>query len=289
MHRSLRALSLAVMLSSPMLAAGCAADTSDDEIPAIDESTEDVVSASKLVGEYGEGRGRFASMALRQLTEGGRRTNRFEAQQIVQCVQAPCPTVAVSGKWFARSGSLTLYPEGQPRETYKVTLDGRKLSFTDARGVRVAELERRIPAPGGVTEALARHGVPRMKAEIEEVEVAAQEGAQGVEVKFPEAFDQALELFLSDTEGGLPSTVAEFEDDLREECGQGADLVRCLANSPSTSVRLQKRSDDTAPYGEGAEASWVIVFSLSHFTDHGYFAVVPKKHGGEAPYVYAFN
>jgi hypothetical protein len=262
---------------------GCGSDGSLDPIG---EGNADVVSAQKLAGVYKDGEGQLSALNLAQVEVEGRKTNRYEAERIVQCVRAPCPTVTIKGKWFARDDTMTLYPDSGFRETYRVKLEGRKLALFDADDVLVAELTRQIPAPAGIQEILARHGVPEMRSEIDGNELDAQERAPGLEVKFSEAFDAAVKLFLTE-ESGLAGNAFEFEDELREECGDNADLVRCLANSPRTSVSLMKR-DETAPDGESPRSAWVITFFVDDFTDHGYYAIVPKKRG-EAPYVYAFN
>jgi hypothetical protein len=277
---------LVVLMSLLPAAAGCAADTAD-EIAAIDESTADVVSVSKLIGRYESGTGRFASLTFSQVAEGGRRSNRYEGKQIVQCTRAPCPTTAVSGKWFAAGSSLTLYPTNQPRESYKATLSGTSLLLEDAAGTDIAELTKVIPAAGGIAEALAKHGVPNMTSEIDEAEADKQGAAPGVVVSFADALDKALEMFLTD-ESALRGNVAEFEDDLREECGAAADLVLCLANAPRTTIRLMTLEGDTAPWGDDPKEAWVFEFFVDDFTDHGYYAVIPKN-GDAGAHVYAFN
>ncbi|MDF2695658.1 MAG: hypothetical protein K0S65_4041 [Labilithrix sp.] len=286
MFRRSLVLFAALSFASVPFFAGCAADASDEEVAPVDEATDDVVSVSKLLGQYIEGQGRYASLSLSQVTENGRRTNRYEGKQIVQCTRAPCPTVAVHGKWFASKTSLTLYPEGQPRESYKAALDGTKLTLTNAQGVHIAELTKAVPAPNGVGAALQKHGVPNMRVEIDAAEIAKQASAPGVTVSFDAAIDQALELFLTD-QGALRGTTDEFADDLQEECGANTDLVLCLANAPRTYIRLQKLEDETAPGGESANEAWVFVFFVEDFTDHGYFAVIDKK--GQGAHVYAFN
>lgn len=270
--------------TTPFLA-GCAVDEAS-EIVAVDEGTADLSAASKLLGEYGSGRGRYASLSLTQETVNGKRVNRFAAKQIVQCVKAPCPTLDVGGKWFAKDSTLTLYPTDAPRESYKFSQTGEKLTLKDAKGVAIAALEKVVPAAPNVASALKKHGVPNMSVEIDSAEVAKQSFAPGVKVKFDSALDKALDLFLTSDEA-LRGNVGEFEDDLKEECGAKADLVLCLANDSRTSIRLAKLGEDSAPYGETANEDWVFVFFVDDFTDHGYYAIVPKD--GGAASVYAFN
>jgi hypothetical protein len=290
MFRSSFALFRTVLISSALVvggsfAAGCAADT-EEELSPVDEASADLVSVNKLLGRFEEGRGRYASLVFSQKLEAGRKVNRFEGKQVVQCVTAPCPQVDVSGKWFARSSTLSLYPENGPRETFKANIVENKLTLDNAQGVRVGELTKAIPAPNDVATALNKHGVPNMKVEIEQAEVALQASKPGVTVSFADAVDKAIELFLTE-EDGLRGTTGEFAEDLAEECGGNTDLVRCLANAPRTSIRLQKLTDETAPYGDDAKDAWVFVFYVDDFTDHGYFSVIAKD--GSGSYAYSFN
>ncbi len=255
-------------------------------IDPVEEGTAEVSAASKLVGSYKEGKGKLSSLTLAQPEVEGRKTNRYELEQFVQCVRAPCPTLTVKGKWFARGETITFYPDHGARETYRVALEGRTLSLADDDEVVVAELVRQIPAPTGIVETLAKYRVPEMRSEIDGNEVDAQERGRGIEVKFAEAFDTGVRLFLTQ-ESGLAGTALEFEDDLREQCGDQTDLVRCLANSPRTSVSLMALRE-SAPGGESPRDAWILTFFVDDFTDHGYYAVVPKRRG-EEPFVYAFN
>ena len=281
---SILLLSLAVAASP--LVSGCSGSADLEDLAPIDEATDDVVSVSKLLGSYSEGRGLYASISFTQTKVSGKKQNRFEAKRIVQCVTAPCPAVDVSGRWYTRSGTLSLYPEGGSTETYKTKLVDRTLTLSNKSGLEIAKLTKAIPAPTDVPAILAKHGVPKMRVEIDPNEVTNQASATGVTTKFAAALDKSLGLFLTEA-SALKGTANEFADDLQSECGS-TDLVRCLANAPRTSVRLLGLSDDTAPHGESAAASWVFVFFVDDFTDHAYFAVVPKK-GNEAAYVYAFN
>jgi hypothetical protein len=278
---------LAVSVVSLAALSGCGGAGDDPELSPVEESQDELQTAAKLVGDYTEGRGRYASLSLLQVSERGRKVNKFEAEQIVQCVRAPCPTMKLAGKWFARGSDLTLYPEGRDRMTFRVKLDEGKLTLKDARGVDVAELTKAVPAPSGVEEILSRHRVPNMKVQIDQAEVDAQQRASGVMVKFKDALDKAVELFLTD-EQGLKGNIQGMEDDVREQCSGQRDLVRCIANDPQTSVSLLKRSDESAPQGETAADGWVIVFFTSSFTDHGYYAVISKSQAGEAS-IYNFN
>jgi hypothetical protein len=262
---------------------GCAEQSALEDIT---EGSDDVVSAAQLAGSYSDGKGRLATLSLLQVRSEGRTTNQYEAERIVQCARPPCPTVTVKGKWFTRDGVLTFFPDGGGSETFRTTLLDRTLSLFDGNGVLVTQLTRQLPSPEGIAASLAKHGVPQMRTEIDDNEVNAQARRPGVEVAFREAFDLALELFLTD-ESALLANALHFEEDLRDECGMKADLVRCLANAPRTSVSLMPRGE-TAPFGESPDEAWVITFFVDDFTDHGYFAIVPQKRD-QAPHIYAFN
>ncbi len=283
---TLRSIALCAALAlGSSLVTGCAADTTD-EIAAVDEATADLSSVSKLLGQYAEGSGRYASLSLTQVTENGKRVNRYVGKQVVQCVRAPCPQVDVGGRWFASASSLTLYPNGQPRESYKVKLEGTKLTLSNAQGVSIAELNKVVAAPPEIASALQRHGVPNMKVDIDPAEIAAQAAEAGELMPFATALDSALEMFLTD-DAALKGTTQEFADSLTEECGSNTDLVRCLANSPRTKIHLMTRASDGAPEGESVSDAWIFEFFVDDFTDHGYYAIVPKT--DDMPYVYAFN
>lgn len=276
---------VAVVLS----AVGCASPSADpDDLAPVGEGDGEMTSVSALVGSYGEGKGRFASLVLAQTTEGGTRRNTFEAEQIVQCVRAPCPTVNVKGRWFARGTTLSLYPEGDAALTFRTKIQGDSLVLSDKNGTAIAELVKQPAAVPGVAEALAKYGVSKMKVKIEPSEVNAQAGAPGVTKKFAEAVDTAVSLFLHDAESGLASWVAEQDPADLEACGRepaGEKRVACVANT-GASVRLLGRSE--SPPGEGDVATeWVLVFSDGR-SDYGYFAIVPKKGNGAAS-IYAFN
>ncbi len=278
---------LTVSLVSLAALSGCGGAGEDSELAPVEESQDELQTASKLVGDYTDGRGRYASLSLLQVSERGRKVNKFDAEQIVQCVRAPCPTIKLAGKWFARGSDLTLYPEGRDRMTFRVKLDEGKLTLKDSRGVDVAELTKAVPAPPGVEDILSRHRVPNMSVKIDQAEVDAQQRASGVTVKFKDALDKAVELFLTDREG-LKGVLEGMEDDARSQCSGQTDLVRCIANSNETSVSLLKRSDESAPQGETAADGWVIVFFTGGFTDHGYYAVISKTQAGEGS-IYNFN
>lgn len=277
-------------VAAAVLAVACSSSSASEDLDPVDEATADVVSASKLVGEYHQGRGRFATLSLQRNRENGRLVNRFEAQRFLQCAETTCPTVTVKGRWFARGSSFSLYPENEPRETYRASLaqEDEKLTLSNAQGVKIVELVRKPVLSAEIEQILAEKGIPKMTVDISAPDLAAQSATPGVEVPFGEAFRTSIDLFLHD-EAALSSTVAEFEDEVREHCGAEVDLVLCIANSPDSSVYLHKIGDETAPDGESAEDAWVFSFFAGNLTDHGYFAIVPKKRSGGGAYIYAFN
>lgn len=262
---------------------GCSATAADDSIAPVDEASADVVSVSNLIGEYRDGRGRFASLTLSQATEGGKKTNQFQAEVIVQCVTAPCPTQPMKGKWFARQKSLTLYPESGSSETYSAELANSKLTLENARGTQIGELTKVGSAgPSEYGDILSKHGVPRMSVNIDPAEVARQPGS----VPFAQVFEQALGLFLGDPEG-LPQNTEVFADELSDRCPD-QDFSLCLANDPGARVTLRSVDEGRAPQSEDPKNAWILEFFVDHFTDHVYYVVVDKK-GKEPAYIYAFN
>jgi len=286
MRSSLLPVVLVALASFVPSITGCSADRSEAALTPIAEGTDDVVSASRLHGDYVDGQGRFASLSLARISEGGKTENRFEGAQIVQCVRAPCPTIAITGRWFASADVLTLYPEGAERETYRASLDGPKLTLSDGNGTAVAELIRARDADPSIATVLAKYGVPEMTVDIDQAEADAQATAPLVTVPFENAFDLAMKMFLED-EMGLSGMFMDLE--IPEPCAADpAKAAVCLANRRDTSVSLLTRADGGAPDGETAADTWIFSFHVGSFTDHAYYAVI-EKHREEAHYIYNVN
>jgi hypothetical protein len=267
---------------------GCSAGSEESSLTPVAEGTDDITAASKLVGDYEDGRGRFASLNLQQIGEAGKPANVFTSEVIVQCVMAPCPTLTVKGKWFASSDVLTLYPEGRERETYRAVLDGQTLTLSDDAGLAIARLVKARAVNPVIAEVLSKYGVPKMTSTIVASEIDRQAAEEGVTKPFAEAFDEAVKMFLED-EMGLSGMIGGLEDGVPEECGE--DLTKatlCMANRADTHVNLMPLDGTTPPEGESARAAWIIEFSVGSFTDHGYYAIIDKR-GAQGSYMYSFN
>jgi hypothetical protein len=275
------ASALAVALS----ACGGASGGADDDLAPVGESSDDITAAARLAGDYDQGQGRFASLSLVRTSVGGKLRNSFTAESVVMCVRAPCPTVPLHGRWFARGATLSLYPEGNPAETYRAKLDGDALTLSDAHGTAIASLTKRLPMPDGVAEALAKYGVEKMRVSIDAAEVEAQ--GKGAKVPFASAVDSALDLFLTD-EAGISGFTSELEPEEADEMGCGGKknlaLAKCVTNSGG-SISLMARGESPPDEGSVDEA-WIFELSDGQ-TDYGYYAIVPKN--GDDAWIYAFN
>jgi len=284
----IRTWCVSVLLSVAVLA-GCGADSqSDDDFAPIADGSDDITAASKLVGDYDKGAGRFVSLSLTQIVEAGKTKNVFVGQVQVQCVRAPCPTHALKGKWFARNKTVTFYPEKAAAETYVASLADGKLTLKDSKGVAIAELTKKLPLVAGVAEALKKHGVEKLETTIDAPEVDAQ--GKGATTPFAKAVDTAIDLFLSD-ESGISGYASEIDasdlSDLGCKGKTGRELSKCVTNANGATMRLMKRSDSGPPEDGSVSADWVFEFS-DGATDYGYYAIIPKK-GSEKPYIYNFN
>lgn len=288
--RSLPAALFTVLVSSAWLA-GCGAP--EGGAPADGASEEEMVAsaAARLAGTYVGDAGMLARLELRVVeSPGAKKAYRFTAEQRVQCVKAPCPTIALEGTWFANATVLALRPTKSRTLDTRYVLSGETLSLTDkASGAVVAELEKQTPRDAVIAAALESMGLGAMKVDIDMSEVEAQQKAFPGKVSFDAALRAALESFVHDGDDPeSPLGLVEGYDD-PELCGGGTHQAQlmCLMNDASTTLGLVHRGE-SAEHGEEPKDAWIFTLSLDKLSDHGHWAVVDRA-GVEATYNYGFN
>lgn len=285
-----RTLVLSSLFASIAALSGCSAPQGS----AADSASEEEMvasAASRLAGVYTGDAGMFARLELTIAKSPGAKTAyRFQAEQRVQCVKAPCPTIPLSGTWFANATVLALRPaQGRTIDT-RYVLSGATLSLTDkASGATVAELAKETPRDAVIAAALESMGLGAMKVDIDMSEVDAQEKAFPGKVSFDAALRAALDSFAHDGDDPeSPLGLVEGYDD-PELCGGGSHQAQlmCLMNDASTTLGLIHRGE-SAENGEEPKDAWIFTLSLDNLSDHGHWAVVDRK-GVEATYNYGFN
>jgi hypothetical protein len=266
----------------------CSSGSPAGDAGELDSDPQALSAARQISGSY-EGRGEIVALTLEQTPDHGTVKNTFKATRVVQCVRAPCPEQPLEGRWFARSPTLKLYAAGTTL-SYRYSLDDGKLVLKDAAGHVLSELDKRPPVSAGITDALARHGVSRMKVTIPADEIAKQT-RYGGSVDFDKAIDEALTDFLendSDPESPL-GLIDQLEDDDACKKSTAKASVKCLLDSPDAELTLVTESTAAdLPETIDVRKNWVLSLYLQNFTDHGHWAVVDRS-GHEPTYDFNFN
>lgn len=282
----------AVVLSALVVSLSACAATTDEADNGGDvdvESVADELKASAIAGEYQLGQGMFTNLSLRRERQAGHLRNFFDADQVVQCVRAPCPTVHLSGKWYAARNFLQLSPEGQPRIVFKAKLAGKSLTLSNSQGIELAKLTKVEPRTGGIDALLAAKGIPRISVDLPADEAARQGAAHPSAVAFEAALDKALESFLTDADDPESPLGLVSDLDADDACKKATDAesLRCFLDTPSAELGMLKMGE-SAEYGEKVQDAWIFTLSIPHQSDHGHWAIVDRA-GNAATYNYGFN
>ncbi len=142
-----------------------------------------------------------------------------------------------------------------------------------------------------VASVLRQAGLANTTVRFSDAAAAAQAQAPGNQVSFEKALGLAIESFLSDNDSS-ETPVALFENEFYGE-DYASKLVEFM-NVPGTTVDLVE-SDDVvegatwypAEHGDSIKDNWIFMLSIPAFSDHLYWAMVPRN--GEAPFNYGFN
>ena len=140
-----------------------------------------------------------------------------------------------------------------------------------------------------IATVLDRAGVASLKTFMSSESIEAQAMTPGNTVSFEKALGQALESFLTDDED-IESPLSLMSDMFEDP---SAKLLAFL-NDGSTRISLVTTDagrDDHGAYpaehGESVENNWVFALTLPEFSDHLFWAIIPRN--GEEPYNYGFN
>ena len=142
-----------------------------------------------------------------------------------------------------------------------------------------------------VTNALRQAGLPNTTVRFSEAAAAAQAQLPGNKVSFEKALGLALDSFLTDNDS-FETPVALFENEF-----YGEDYLSKLVefmNVSGTTIDLvesdEVQEDATWYPAENLESikdNWIFMLSIPAFSDHAYWAIVPRN--GETPFTYGFN
>lgn len=137
-------------------------------------------------------------------------------------------------------------------------------------------------------------GLPTLPLIISEAEVKAQLARYGGAPNFEQAFRTALTTILTNGED-IESPLSLF----REEFSSDPDIAGTLKgylNRPTARLALIRMADfdeDTQQFippehGETLEDGWAFGLHIGDFSDHGYWAIVPRP-SPSTGYIYGFN
>lgn len=142
-----------------------------------------------------------------------------------------------------------------------------------------------------INRILRQAGLPTMTVKAPPATAAAQARLPGNRISFEKALDLALGSILTD-QSSAETPVSLFENEFYGE-NYTDELVKFL-NAPGTTLALVNGDEPVegaawypAEDGESIEQNWIFSLSIPSFSDHLFWAVVPRN--GEAPFSYGFN
>lgn len=267
-----------------MTIVGCGAAGTEEEAFPTSEDEIRVSVGERLAGEYADGRGQISALSLKRTKVGSRFTFTFTAKERLACVNEPCPTRNIEGKWFANSTVLALDPTRGARLEYRYTLQSPTLTLRDPSGNVLASLNKRATTGTVAERVFADSGIPRAQLKINDADVRAQSALPN-SVNYEDALRAGLKSFLTDNSSvdSPLSLVGDLElDELPAGCNatNNRELLLCYANSPTTEIGLMKLGD-TAENGETATANWVFTMYLGNLSEAFHYAIVDRA--GRSP------
>jgi len=140
-----------------------------------------------------------------------------------------------------------------------------------------------------IQNVLKHHGLPNISVDISTTVVAAQSTLPGNTVSFEKAFGKAIHSFLNSSDD-IESPLSLFENEFENPATRLMEFL----NASTAQISLVEGNEyvDGASWypaenGEDVESNWIFALKINNFSDHLFWAVVPRN--GEAPYNYGFN
>ena len=155
-----------------------------------------------------------------------------------------------------------------------------------------------VPAPETFEQMLARvageAGLSTLPLIITEAEVKAQLARYGGSTNFEQAFRTALTTILTNGED-IESPLALFREEYPNDPNVAGTLKGYLNRSTArlALIRIADFDEDTQQFfppehGETLEDGWAFSLYIGDFSDHGYWAIIPRPNPSTG-YIYGFN